>query len=74
MAQGQVNPAYDVVDKRRGRVQTGVNPHSEKINMGSVTEMRTRLQALRPAVYTNAYLDAMTVNDMVFALKDTASF
>lgn len=73
MAQGQIVPAYDVVDPRRGRVQTGVNPHGEKVNMGSINEMRTRLAALNAGYYTAARLDAMTLNDMVYALKDNST-
>jgi hypothetical protein len=73
MANGQVFSAYGMVDKRRGRVQVGANPHTEKANMDSVSAMRTRLAALNPTYYTTAKLDAMTVNDMIFALKDSAS-
>jgi hypothetical protein len=73
MAQGQVTSAYGLVDKRRGRVQVGANPHTEKGNLDSVNAMRTRLAALNPTYSTAAKLDAMTVNDMVFALKDSAS-
>ena len=35
--------------------------------------MRTRLAALNGAYYTAARLNNMTRNDMVYALRDTAS-
>jgi len=73
MAQGQVVSAYGIVDPRRGRVQTGVNPHGEKVNMGSINEMRARLTTLNAGYYTTTRLDAMTLNDMIYALKDSAT-
>jgi hypothetical protein len=73
MAQGQVYTAYGLVDKRRGRVQTGANPHAEKTNLDSVSAMKTRLAAINAGYYTAERLNAMTVNDMIFALKDSAS-
>jgi len=73
MAQGQVVSAYGIVDPRRGRVQVGVNPHGEKVNMGSITEMRTRLTTINAGYYTAARLDAMTLNDLVYALKDSVT-
>lgn len=73
MANGQVFSSYGLVDKRRGRVQVGANPHTEKTNMDSVSVMRTRLAALNPTYYTTARLDAMTVNDMIYVLRDSAS-
>jgi hypothetical protein len=39
-------------------------------NYSSITAMRTRLAAISPAYYTTARLDAMGVNDMVFALRN----
>lgn len=73
MANGQVYSVNGLVDKRRGRIQTGPNPHANAVNMGSINEMRARLIAINAAYYTAAKLDAMTVNDMIYALRDTAS-
>jgi hypothetical protein len=39
-------------------------------NYVSITAMRTRLAAANAAYYTSAKLDQMTVNDMVFALRN----
>jgi hypothetical protein len=39
------------------------------LNYTSVQAMRNRLSALNGAYYTNPFLDRMTVNDMIFALR-----
>lgn len=39
-------------------------------NYVSVTAMRTRLAAANGAYYTSARLDQLTVNDMIFALRN----
>ena len=39
-------------------------------NYVSVTAMRTRLAAVNAGYYTSARLDALTVNDMIFALRN----
>jgi hypothetical protein len=38
-------------------------------NYASVASMRTRLAAINGSYYTTAMLDAMTENDMVYALR-----
>lgn len=38
-------------------------------NYISIFALRARLQAVNPTYYTNARLDSLTVNDMVFALR-----
>lgn len=73
MADLDINPELGVVDKRRGRGITSTELHADINNMTSVSAMRTRLTALNAGYYTTAKLNNMTVNDMVFALKDTAS-
>ena len=72
MASGQVSPPHGFEDKRRGRVLTGTDNNAERTNMLSVSDMRTRLTALNAGYYTTARLDAMTVNDMLYALRDVA--
>lgn len=71
MANAQVDSPHNFVDKRRGRVFTAGDPNAETANMGSISAMRTRLAAINPTYYTSARLDAMTENDMVYALRDT---
>ena len=72
MASGQVGSPHGFVDKRRGRVLTGTDNNAERTNMTTVSDMRTRLAALNPSYYNTARLDAMTVNDMLYALRDVA--
>lgn len=43
---------------------------SNASNYVSITAMRNRLSTLNAAYYTSAKLDQMTVNDMVFALRN----
>jgi len=73
MADLDINDPLELTDKRRGRGSTGVQGQVEINNMTSVNTMRTRLAALNGAYYTAARLNNMTRNDMVYALRDTAS-
>jgi len=63
---GAVNQNF--VDKRRQR-DYQVPQLSDANNYDSVNEMRARLQVVAPGTYTNARLDIMTVNDMVYAVR-----
>lgn len=56
-------------DKRQGRGWSGASSLAEQNNYDNVTDMRTRLTALSATSYTSARLDAMTKNDMVYALR-----
>ena len=69
MAQLDVNDPMGIVDKRRGRGTSGAHTLAEVNNMTSVSALRTRLTALNATSYTPARLDAMTENDMVYALR-----
>jgi hypothetical protein len=73
MANAQVSSQHGFTEKRRGRVFTSTDPNAEATNMGSVSAMRTRLAAINGTYYTSARLDAMTENDMIYALRDTSS-
>ncbi|GHF92076.1 hypothetical protein [Streptomyces griseosporeus] len=42
---------------------------SNASNYVSITALRSRLQAINAAYYTNTLLDQMTVNDMVYAVR-----
>lgn len=68
MADFQIGSAATrFVDKRR--VRGGFNTLAEENNYDSVASMKTRLIALKPAAYTAANLNAMTVNDLQYALR-----
>lgn len=68
MANTQTGPIRnDAIDKRRGR-DYGSFTLTEHSNMSTITAMRARLTALS-ANYTAARLDAMTTNDMEYAIR-----
>lgn len=73
MADLDINDPLELTDKRKGRGATGAHGQAEINNMTSISAMRTRLAALNGAYYTTARLNNMTRNDMVYALRDTAS-
>jgi hypothetical protein len=73
MANAQVSSQHGFTERRRGRAFTGSDPNAEAANMGQISAMRTRLAAINGTYYTAARLDAMTENDMVYALRDTPS-
>jgi hypothetical protein len=72
MANAQLGVVRGVVDKRQ--VQVGPTPLltqaiATPANYASVSTLRTRLNAIGAPYTTASYLDAMTVNDMVYALR-----
>lgn len=72
MADNQMGPIdTGFVDKRRGRSHEGVTL-SEQANYSSITSLKTRLTALAPTVYTTAKMNTMSVNDLVFALRNAS--
>lgn len=68
MAQLETRNVLGVKDKRRGRgvTTTGLTTPA---NLVSVDAMRTRLKVVNATLYTDAYLDKMTRNDMVYAVR-----
>jgi hypothetical protein len=58
-----------VTDKRFGR--GGAKPHagSTVTNASDIASMRARLQVISATAYTNARLDSMTMNDMLYAIR-----
>lgn len=73
MAQGQVRSPFGLVDKRRGRALIGSNPHSNSASMSTITDMRARLIAINGTYFNTERLNAMTMNDMIYALRDQGS-
>lgn len=73
MANSQMGPVdFGFVDKRRTR-DHGALVLSEANSYDAVSDMRSRLNTLSATSYTAARLDAMTVNDMVYALRVASS-
>lgn len=50
---------------------TGTNPQTgfEMDNADTITALRTRLQAISATTYSDAQLDKMTYNDLIYALR-----
>ena len=70
MAQFDNEHVQGFVDKRRVRGEAGVTVLSNSANnYDNVTDLRTRLTAISGTTYTAARLDAMSKNDMVYALR-----
>lgn len=69
MANFQQDTVWGLVDKRHAYNETNT-PMSATFNTNTedVYTMRTRLLAIG-GIYTNAYLDKMTRNDMIYAIR-----
>lgn len=68
MADGQMGPVnIRFVDKRRGTLDALAL--TEANNYDQVSTLKSRLAAINATSYTAARLNAMTVNDMVYALR-----
>jgi hypothetical protein len=62
-----------VNSKRADPANVGAASHfSTPVNYTSVSALRAALTAANGTYYTSAKLDAMTVNDMIFALRNIA--
>lgn len=64
---GPINVGF--TDSRRADVDYSSDLPSYS-NTASVSSMRTALNTYDPNTYTDAVLDAMTTNDMVFAWRN----
>jgi hypothetical protein len=71
MAQTDIDPCLGIPDKRIGRgLNSGsANPLATPANYVSISVLRTALAAAEAGTYTSAYLDKMTKNDMINALR-----
>lgn len=72
MARAIEGEVFGFVDKRLSTAAGAVSSTSvlaTPLNYVDVTKMRARLTTLNGARYTSAYLDVLTVNDMVYALR-----
>lgn len=69
MASGTIKNGFGFVDKRRGRVNSSTTQLAEEANYNNVSAMRTRLTAISAARYPASKLDAMTINDLRYALR-----
>ena len=70
MANLDINDPIGITDTRRGRGTTGTaHTLAEIANTTTVGGLRARLTALDGTAFTAARLDAMTENDMLYALR-----
>jgi hypothetical protein len=69
MAQVDIETPFGFQDKRKGRGDAGASALVEQNNYDNITDMRTRLAVINATKYTVARLDAMTKNDMQYALR-----
>jgi hypothetical protein len=69
MASGTIGNGKGFVDKRRGRVNGSTSQLVEEANYDNVSSLRTRLAAINATKYSSTKLDAMTLNDMRYALR-----
>jgi len=72
MAKAQLGNDLGVVDKRESTAAgaiSGTSPLGTPLNYIDITKLRARLIAINGTRYTTAYLDVMTVNDMIYALR-----
>lgn len=73
MADLQVGPLNErFVDKRRGR-GTSTTVVAEVASFNDLNALKARLTTLNPTAYTAARLRAMTVNDIIYALRLSSS-
>lgn len=73
MADGQMGPVnIKFVDKRKD-ARTHALTLSEAANYQTVASLKARLTALKSTTYTAAKLATMSVNDMVFALRNESA-
>jgi hypothetical protein len=70
MARNDLDTNLGFVDKRRtGPGGVTATPTGTDANYSDVAALRARLAAINAGLYTAAYLDLMTKNDMVYAVR-----
>lgn len=69
MASASVGNILRVVDKRNGSAIITDPAAAILANIDDVSSMRTRLTAINAGVYTTDFLNHMTENDMIYAIR-----
>src|SRR5688572_29066469 len=69
VANAQVAPIMVGLSNKAKEADDGTMGLATPANYSSVDAMRARLTAIDAAYYTTARLDAMTTNDMMYAIK-----
>ena len=75
MASLDISSNRGLTDKRIGRGITVANSavFAEQANMDDIKGLRTRLAAISGTSYTAARLNAMTKNDLIYAIRVASS-
>lgn len=69
MADTDTENVFGVVDKRRDPKGANTTQPLNAANYDDVASLRARLTAISSTTYTTARLNAMTKNDMVYAVR-----
>lgn len=69
MARTTLGNRQSITDRRMVQGNVGANVLATPAEYETVAAMRTRLAAFQAGTYTAAYLDLMSYNDMVYALR-----
>lgn len=72
MANALKGSPFGITDKRRSTAANAVSGTTvlgTPLNYVDITKLRARLTALNAGRYTSAYLDTLTLNDMMYALR-----
>lgn len=72
MATSMKGNPFGITDKRKttsANAVSGTTVLATPLNYNDITKLRARLAAINAGRYTSAFLDTMTMNDMVYALR-----
>ena len=72
MATSLKGTAFGVTDKRKSTAAgavSGTTFLTTPLNYFDITKLRARLATINAGRYTSAYLDTLTLNDMIYALR-----
>jgi xanthine dehydrogenase molybdopterin-binding subunit B len=72
MAKADLTNTKGVTDKRNSTAANAVSSTTVlgvPLNYDDITKLRARLTAINAGRYTSAYLDILTKNDMIYALR-----
>ena len=72
MASSMKGTTLGFVDKRKATAANAVSGTSvlgTPLNYFDITKLRARLNTINSTRYTSAYLDTITLNDMIYALR-----
>lgn len=61
-----IDPTMDKADQEAGKSDFDI---ANGANSLSIASMRTRLKAVNAGLYTDAYLDTLNANDLLFAVR-----